>query len=307
MFRRAVGVAAIAVPVVMGGFSAVLALSFSDPSVMDLPPADVLVRLGRAGDGIVGSWLAVTLSAALFAALVVGLDGVLREDLGTGGHRAARRLPWLAVTSTMGVVAGLFMVLDLSQWVWLYPELGRRFLDSSTTAAGRADLELLWDAFHRYVGVGIGVYGATLFNALWALGSGGSSSPSGPGAPCRCSRWRRVASSWPASLRASGPTSTERSTASGSCCGPCGSCSSGGSWSEGVAWSRAERGHPTGFQLQFSRLARNDECSAVSGAPMSENPNVKLIRQPGVRLKVYGPKDVDSIARQAGYSDADHG
>lgn len=162
---------AVTVPVLMGACFALLGRTFSYPAIMDRPAPDVLTRLGREGDDIVGYWLGVTLAAALFVALVVRLDGVLREDC-VAGNPLARRLPWLSVVTAVGVLAAVSMMLDLSQWVWLYPDLGRRYVDPAATAGVRTDLEIMWFSFHRYVGVGIGVYAATLFNGLWALGVG---------------------------------------------------------------------------------------------------------------------------------------
>ncbi len=155
----------------MGAFFGILRLSFDYPAVMGLPAPEVLSRIGRASDGVVAAWLGVTLSTVLFLAVVVGFDRVLREEAG-GNDRLARRLPWLALITTFGVFATLCMMLDLSQWVWLYPDLGRRFVDPATTPATGQNLVVLWTAFHHYVGEGIGVYGATFFNALWALGVG---------------------------------------------------------------------------------------------------------------------------------------
>jgi hypothetical protein len=61
------------------------------------------------------------------------------------------------------------MMLDLSQWVWLYPGLGEDYVAGAVDATV---LETQWQAFHDYVGVGLGLYLATLFNAVWALGAG---------------------------------------------------------------------------------------------------------------------------------------
>lgn len=162
---------ALAVPVSMGGFFALLRQTFSYPDVMDLPAPEVLTRLGGAGDAVTAYWLGVTLSTVLFLALVVSLDQVLRDE-GAHDERLAGRLRALTLITAFGVLASLFMMLDLGQWVWLNPHLGRRYVDPTTTEAVRTELEIHWDAFHRYVGVGIGIYAATFFNALWAAGAG---------------------------------------------------------------------------------------------------------------------------------------
>jgi hypothetical protein len=75
----------------------------------------------------------------------------------------------LPVVTTFGVFAALFMILDLAQWVWLYPKLGQRLRAHPSEAAA---LELEYRAWHEYLGRGIGIYLATLFNALWAGGLG---------------------------------------------------------------------------------------------------------------------------------------
>lgn len=158
---------AVAVPVAMGGFFMLLGQTFDYPDVMDLPAGEVLTRLGEAGDEVTASWLGATLSAVLFLALVVCFDRLARDEAGAVG-----RVAILNLVTVFGVLATLFMMLDLGQWVWLNPELGRRYVDPATDPAMRASLEVTWDAFHRYVGVGVGIYAATFFNALWAMGVG---------------------------------------------------------------------------------------------------------------------------------------
>lgn len=45
------------------------------------------------------------------------------------------------------------------------PHLGRRYVDPQPTGPC-GPLEVTWDAFHRYVGVGTAIYAPTFFNAL---------------------------------------------------------------------------------------------------------------------------------------------
>ena len=156
----------ITTPLAMGFFFFLLAVTFNYPAVVDETPAEVLQAVGDASDAIPVLWLGVTLSAVLMMALVTALHGLLLED---SGARERQRLPYLPIVTGFGVFAALFMILDLVQWVWLYPMLGDRFL------AGTVDPEVLesqFQVFHEYLGIGIGIYLATLFNAVWAAGLG---------------------------------------------------------------------------------------------------------------------------------------
>lgn len=168
-FRRLVGGLAVAVPATMALFSVLLVRYFDYPQVMDRPAAEVLTHLGRAGAAIPAYWFGVAASAVGLVALAVAVDRVLRDEA-RGDPGLVARLPYLSIVTTAGVAAGTAIAVDVGQWTSLYPHLARRFVAPTATPADRANLEIVWEAFHHYVGEGVGIYAATFASAVWVLG-----------------------------------------------------------------------------------------------------------------------------------------
>ena len=170
-FRWVLAALAVCAPAGNGLACAVLAELFDYPAVIDLPAAEVLDRSGRAGLAVRGLWLAATATALLLIPLAVGLGRVLhREAARNAGPAGPPRYLW--VITTCGVLGGLCMALDLSQWVWLYPHLSHRWHDAAGDSAAWDRVVALQAGFHRYLGVDVGIYAATLFSGLWTLGAG---------------------------------------------------------------------------------------------------------------------------------------
>jgi hypothetical protein len=67
------------------------------------------------------------------------------------------------------VIAGVVQTLGFIRWVFLVPILASAYLDPSTTASSRAAIEVTFNAFNQYAGVGIGEHLGYLFTALWSL------------------------------------------------------------------------------------------------------------------------------------------
>ncbi|HTX09859.1 MAG TPA: DUF4386 family protein [Solirubrobacteraceae bacterium] len=158
---RLIGGLTILTPLAMGVSFGLLGLTFDYPAVMDRPAAEVLRKVHDAGGAVPVYWLAVTLAACALLAVSVALPTVVAP---------ARERGIGAMTAAAGGVAALMTIMDVGQWVWLYPHMADRWARGG--AALRGAIEQDWSNFHQLLGVGIGRYLATLFSAIWAVGVG---------------------------------------------------------------------------------------------------------------------------------------
>jgi hypothetical protein len=158
---RLIGWLTVLTPLAMGVSFGLLSLSFDYPSVMDLPATQVLRKVHEAGGAVQVYWVAVTLAASALLAVSVALPTLVapQRERGIG-----------AMIAAVGGVGALMTILDVGQWVWLYPDMANRWARGD--AALQRAIEQDWSNFHQLLGVGIGRYLATLFSAIWALGVG---------------------------------------------------------------------------------------------------------------------------------------
>ncbi len=99
------------------------------------------------------------LTAVLFAPLAVLLGQVLARD-------------GLAIVPTaiaVGVLAAVVQFLGLARWPFLVPALARAYADPVSTPTTREATKVVFDSFHRYLGVGIGECLGYLLTGAWSL------------------------------------------------------------------------------------------------------------------------------------------
>ncbi len=66
-------------------------------------------------------------------------------------------------------LAAAVQFLGLIRWPYLVPYLARTFLDPSSSEATRDAVAVVFQAFHRTLGVAIGEHLGYLFTGLWTL------------------------------------------------------------------------------------------------------------------------------------------
>ncbi len=120
---------------------------FEYPAILRQPTADILAKFQAGGTSLVAVWYALTLTALLFIPLAVLLHRAL-------GERAAPATLWVA--TAFGVVAGLVQALGFLRWPFLVPHLARAYLAPETGEPQRAAAATVFEAFHRYAGMGVG-------------------------------------------------------------------------------------------------------------------------------------------------------
>ena len=78
----------------------------------------------------------------------------------------------LPVATAVGILAGLVQVVGLLRWVYLVPYLARMNADPMASPATREAVGVVFQSFHRFLGVGVGEHLGYLFTGLWTLLAG---------------------------------------------------------------------------------------------------------------------------------------
>jgi hypothetical protein len=82
---------------------------------------------------------------------------------------ARDELELVPVATTVGVLAAVVQFLGLARWPFLVPALARTYEDPNATAAAREATALVFDSFHRYLGIAVGECLGYLFTGVWTL------------------------------------------------------------------------------------------------------------------------------------------
>jgi Domain of unknown function (DUF4386) len=120
----------------------------------------VLARFRAGGTPLVLTWWAFALTAVMLAPLVVLLSRSIDDADPT----------LLALATTVGVLASLVQFLGLVRWPFVVPYLARAAADPEAGAARREAVDVVFQAFNRYLGVAVGEHlGYGLTGAWTAL------------------------------------------------------------------------------------------------------------------------------------------
>jgi hypothetical protein len=143
----------IAVPIWFNLFYGLLAWRFSYPGILREPTEVILSRFRAGGSGLILTWWFFALGAIAFTPVVV-LSAQLIPD------------PTLAIFAVVvGITAALVQVLGLLRWVFLVPYLARE----SASGADPKTVDLVFQSFHRYLGVAVGEHLGYLTTGLWTI------------------------------------------------------------------------------------------------------------------------------------------
>ncbi|HJQ94960.1 MAG TPA: DUF4386 domain-containing protein [Acidimicrobiia bacterium] len=157
--ERAAGAFLIILPLAFNLFFFLLSRRFDYPNILRSPTEDILSRFHAGGVGLKVLWYGFMLTAALVAPLAVLLGQVLAQD----------DLAIVPAATVVGVIAGVVQLLGLARWPFLVPTLARTHADPDATEAQREATKVVFDSFHRYLGVGIGECLGYLLTGTWSL------------------------------------------------------------------------------------------------------------------------------------------
>jgi Domain of unknown function (DUF4386) len=123
------------------------------------PVGTILSRFQAGGLRLKLLWYGFMLTAVLLAPLAVLVGQVLARD----------GLELVPVATTVGVLAAVVQFLGLARWPFLVPALARTYDDANASAATREATAVVFDSFHRYLGVAVGECLGYLFTGAWTL------------------------------------------------------------------------------------------------------------------------------------------
>jgi hypothetical protein len=149
----------IVVPVMFNVIFLMLQRSFDYPDILRRPTGEILTRFHEGGRRLVTLWYLFVLAGLLFLPLAILFPQVLAPD-----HRL-----FVISATTVGVLAGLVQVLGLIRWPFLVPHLARAYTSPTATQATREAVDVVFQAFHRYAGAGLGEHLGYLFTSLWTI------------------------------------------------------------------------------------------------------------------------------------------
>jgi Domain of unknown function (DUF4386) len=147
----------IALPLAFNAAFALLAARFDYPDVLRRPTADVLAAFQAGGTPLVLLWWAFALTAVLLVPLVVLLSAALGD--------ADPAL--LSVATTIGVLAAVVQFLGLVRWPFLVPYLARAAAEPGASEARREAVDVVFQAFNRYLGVAVGEHLGYALTGAW--------------------------------------------------------------------------------------------------------------------------------------------
>jgi Domain of unknown function (DUF4386) len=158
----AAGIVLIAVPILFNAGFILLAQRFDYPDVLRRPTHEVLERFRAGGTSLILIWWLFALSAVLFAALAV-LLAIAVDD-------ADRTV--VVLGAVIGVLASLVQFLGLIRWPFLVPYLARVAGDAGPDSPRGQAVDVVFQAFNRYLGVALGEHLGYAFTGIWSILAG---------------------------------------------------------------------------------------------------------------------------------------
>jgi hypothetical protein len=155
----ATSVLLIVLPIAFNAAFTLLAMKFDYPDILRRPTAEVLERFRAGGSALILLWWGFAMTAVLFAPLAL----LLAQEL-TGADAAL-----LTVGAGIGVLAAVVQFLGLIRWPFLVPYLARVAAEPDASAARKDAVDIIFQAFNRYLGVAVGEHLGFLLTGVWSI------------------------------------------------------------------------------------------------------------------------------------------
>ena len=153
------GVLLIALPIAFNAAFAALAATFDYPDILRRPTPEVLERFRAGGTRLKLLWWAFAMTAVALAPLAVL----------TSASLVGARSMVLILAATIGVLAALVQFLGLIRWSFLVPFLARVDAEPDASASRREAVDIVFQSFNRYLGVGVGEHLGYLLTGTWSV------------------------------------------------------------------------------------------------------------------------------------------
>ncbi len=153
------GALLIATPVLFMVAFTLLQINFEYPDILRQPAATVMEKFVAGGSGLIANWYLMVVAASLFIPIAVLLHPYLARD----------DTPFMPAATALGVTAGIVQMLGFVRWPFMVPMLVATYVNPATSEATRAAIEVTFNAFNQYAGLGVGEHLGYLFTALWTI------------------------------------------------------------------------------------------------------------------------------------------
>jgi len=153
------GLLLILLPITFNVIFFLLQRNFEYPDILRKPTDYILRRFNEGGTQLIATWYAFAFTGVLFIPVAILVHQTL----------ASEDTPYMAVATTIGVLAGLVQFLGLIRWPFLVPCLAKTYFEPDATQATRDSIAVVFQAFHRYAGVAIGEHLGFLFTSIWSV------------------------------------------------------------------------------------------------------------------------------------------
>jgi hypothetical protein len=157
--EQTTGLLLIALPVAFNLFFFLLGRTFGYPDILRQPTAEIMRRFQAGGTTLRLIWHGFAFTAIGLAPVAVLMGQILSRD----------HLALVPVATTFGVLAAVVQFLGLIRWPYLTPYLARTYEDPGASPATREAVAVVFQSFHRTLGVAIGEHLGYLFTGLWTV------------------------------------------------------------------------------------------------------------------------------------------
>lgn len=151
------GILLILLPIAFNVIFFLLQRTFEYPDILRKPTDYILSQFNAGGHRLIVTWYSFALTGLLFIPMAILVNQVLAPD----------NLPYMALATAIGVLAGLVQFMGLIRWTFLVPYLAKTYFEPNSSQASRDSIAIVFQAFHRYAGMAIGEHLGYLCTSVW--------------------------------------------------------------------------------------------------------------------------------------------
>jgi hypothetical protein len=151
------GALLIFLPVAFNVIFFLLQKNFEYPDILRKPTDYILSQFTQGGNRLIVIWYSFAVTGLLFIPMAILVNLVLAEDT----------MPYMAIATTVGVLAGLVQFLGLIRWTFVVPYLAKTYFEPKSSQATRDSITIVFQAFHRFAGMAIGEHLGYLCTSVW--------------------------------------------------------------------------------------------------------------------------------------------
>jgi uncharacterized protein DUF4386 len=151
------GAILVLLPIAFNVIFFLLQKTFEYPDILRKPTDYILRQFNAGGNRLVVTWYSFALTGLLFIPMAILVNQVFAQDA----------LPYMAIATTVGILAGLVQFLGLIRWTFLVPYLAKTYFESNSSQATRDSIAVTFQAFHRFAGMAIGEHLGYLCTSVW--------------------------------------------------------------------------------------------------------------------------------------------